>query len=150
MMGIKTCYLGDEMREFNKEGLKRDRRRLNEGKLNRKEEIKRKKRKGIKGNKERETNRKENGRNAKRKNRQNRPKRNALHSEVLIRNKHVSIHLPQCELNKCRISEETQLRSQTKEQSPSLYLLTPFLSSISRKSSLLLVSVRTCVCLETA
>jgi hypothetical protein len=134
---------------LNEEGLKGDR-RPNEGKLNRKEEIRRKERKGIKGNKERETNRKEYGRNAKRKTRENRPKRNVLLSEVLIRNIHVSTHLPQRELNKCRISEETQLRHQTKEQSPSLYLLRPFLSSISRKSSPLLVAVRTCVCLETA
>jgi hypothetical protein len=135
---------------LNKEGLKGDRRRLDEWKLNRKEEIRRKGRKGIKGNKERETKRKENGSNTKRKNRQNRPKRNILPSEVLIRNKHFSIHFPQCASNKCRVSEETQLRSQTKEQSPSLYLLILFLSSISRKSSPLLVAVGTCVCPETA
>jgi hypothetical protein len=59
------------------------------------------------------------------------------------------MHLSQCESNKCRVSEETQLRPQPKEQSPSLYLLMPLLSSISRKSSPLLVAVRTFVCLET-
>jgi len=65
---------------------------------NKKEGEKRKK-----GKKERETNRKENRKEAKWKNREIRPKRNILFSEVLIRNRHVSIHLPQCELNKCRL-----------------------------------------------
>lgn len=45
---------------MNIKGLKEDIRRLNEWKLNRNEEIRRKERKGIKENKERETNRKEN------------------------------------------------------------------------------------------
>lgn len=86
---------------MNKEGLKGDRKRLNDWKLNRKEKIRRKERK-EKREKERETNRKENERKQNG-NRQIRPKRNILLSEVLIRNKHVSIHLPQCELNKCRL-----------------------------------------------
>ena len=108
IFGRRTCKLGEETQKLNKEGLKGDRKRLNEGKLNRRKEIRRKQRKGLKGNKERETKRKENGTNAKRKNRQKRPKRNILLSEVLIRNKYVSIHLPQFELNKCRISGQTQ------------------------------------------
>ena len=45
MMGRMTCYLGEEIRELNKEGLKGNRRRLNKWKVNRKEEIRREERK---------------------------------------------------------------------------------------------------------